>query len=278
MRAILTDVTKCIGCAKCIEGCKKVNDLPNDYPRQWQKMDGLSATNWTSLVQKDDIYIRKQCRHCVEPACEAVCPVGALEKTSTGAVIYHKDKCLGCRYCMMACPYGIPRYDWDSAVPYVEKCIMCYDNIKNGKIKQPGCTSDCPTGATIYGEREELLKIAKKRIASEPNKYLNHIYGEEEVGGSNVIYLTSKDYPLEFLNYYNHRQGKKDSNYGLPDIRKPIPNTIKTAMQSVPFAFLGMGTIMSGAYWIMKRRQKLATSQSSENNNSKETPEDLKND
>ena len=126
-KAILTDITKCIGCLKCVSACKESNKLEMDVPRVWQKKDGLSAENWTSIIQKPDKhFIRKQCRHCLEPACASVCPVGALHKTEEGAVVYDKEKCIGCRYCMMACPYGIPRYDWDEPVPYVRKCILCF--------------------------------------------------------------------------------------------------------------------------------------------------------
>ena len=169
MKAILTDITKCIGCFECVKACKKTYDLPGDYPRRWTQNDGLSALNWTSIVTKpDNHFIRKQCRHCEEPACAAACPVGALHKTAEGPVIYDNYKCLGCRYCMMACPYGIPRYDWDQEIPYVRKCIMCYDRIKAGG--QPACTEACPQQATIFGERDELLKIAHQRIADNPRQ------------------------------------------------------------------------------------------------------------
>jgi len=273
MKAILTDVTKCIGCAECVSACKQQNNLDHDKPRYWHKTDGLSSANWTSVLRHDDIFIRKQCRHCIEPACESVCPVGALHKTESGAVVYDKDKCIGCRYCMTACPYGIPRYDWESPVPYIRKCIMCYDSIAAGKIDQPACTNICPTQATIYGDRDELLKEAKRRIKSDP-KYLDHIYGETEVGGSSVLYLTSKDYPLEFLTYYTNRSGDPDKNYGYPDITQSIPETTKTAMKSVPPAFLGMGAIMTGAYWIVQRRMKLSSKNNDQNNlNTEKTDE-----
>jgi len=258
MKAILTDITKCIGCNECVLACKVVNNLPKDRPRDWHKNDGLSANNWTSILHDGKYNLRKQCRHCIEPACESVCPVGALHRTDEGAVVYDKDKCLGCRYCMMACPYGIPRYDWDKPVPYVKKCIMCYDKIQSGELEQPACTSACPVGATIYGERTELLKVAKQRILNEPEKYLDKIYGEKEVGGTNVLYITAKDCPLDFLIYYNNRVGKGSTLKGMPDINKPIPLTTKWAMGSVPFAFVGMGAVMSGIYMMIKRRQKLS--------------------
>jgi formate dehydrogenase iron-sulfur subunit len=258
MKAILTDVTKCIGCTECVSACKEINNLPPDKPREWQKNDGLSARNWTSVLFNNEYSVRKQCRHCQEPACVSVCPVGALHQTEMGAVVYDDYKCLGCRYCMMACPYGIPRYDWDMTVPYIRKCILCYDNIKAGKIDQPACTKTCPTKATIFGERDELIAEAKRRIKAEPNKYMDHVYGEFEVGGTNVLYITSKDCPLDFLFYYNNRVGKGIELSGAPKITDPLPETTKWAMGAVPIAFVGMGAIMAGTYAVMKRKEKIA--------------------
>lgn len=246
MKAILTDVTKCIGCSECVTACKAANDLPPDKPRRWQAGDGLSAANWTSILRlKDNHYVRKQCRHCVDPACATACPVGALHKTPEGPVVYDNDKCLGCRYCMMACPYGIPRYDWDEAVPYVRKCIMCADRVKAGK--QPACTEACPTGATIFGERDELIKEARRRLAAEPGKYIQKIYGEKEVGGTGVLYISDID--LGVLS-----NGKE-----LPE--KPLPETTKAAMGAVPVVFVGMGVFLTSLRWVIKRRQKLMGSE-----------------
>jgi len=241
-KAILTDVTKCIGCLECVGACKNTWHLDMEVPRTWQKNDGLSADNWTSVLQKADRhYVRKQCRHCLEPACASACPVGALHTTEMGAVVYDSDKCLGCRYCMMACPYGIPRYDWDSAVPYVRKCIMCYPRIQEGK--QPACTEACPVQATIFGDRDELVAEAHRRIKDNPGKYIDYVWGETEIGGTSVLYISDID--LGFLSY----QPK------LPT--RPLPETTATAMKSVPFAFVGMGGFMLGLNWIIKRRQRL---------------------
>lgn len=240
--AILTDVTKCIGCLECVAACKKTNGLELDTPRTWQKNDGLSARNWTSILQKEDKhYVRKQCRHCLEPACASACPVGALHQTDKGAVVYDSNKCLGCRYCMMACPYGIPRYDWDEPVPYVRKCILCYDKIKQGE--QPGCTAACPTGATIFGNRDELIAEGHRRIKENPGKYLNQVWGEHEFGGTSVLYVSDID--LGFLTYGSHLENR------------PLPETTATAMKAVPFAFVGMGGVMYGINWIIKRRMEL---------------------
>lgn len=242
MKAILTDTTKCIGCRECVIACKKTYHLDQDVPRRWERDDGLSARNWTTIVQKSGgKFIRKQCRHCIDPACVASCPVGALQKTDIGAVIYDSKRCLGCRYCMMACPYGIPRYDWDQPVPYVRKCILCYDRIKQGG--QPACTEACPTGATIFGDRDELLQEAHRRIAAEPDKYVPRVWGEKEIGGTKVIYISDID--LSFLTY-DHPLGDK-----------PLPTRTVTAMHAVPFAFVGMGAAMAGISWIIGRRMQL---------------------
>jgi formate dehydrogenase iron-sulfur subunit len=240
--AILTDTTKCIGCSECVLACKKVNHLKQDVPRRWDSDDGLSARNWTSVIGRpDDRYVRKQCRHCLEPACVNACPVGAMHKTEIGAVVYDSSKCLGCRYCMMACPFGIPRYDWSRIVPYVRKCILCYDRIERGG--QPACTEACPTKATIFGDRDELLAEAHRRIAANPAKYVNKVWGESEVGGTSVLYISDMD--LSFLTY-----GEEFGNQALPQ-------TTRVAMESVPFAFVGMGAAMTGLYWIIQRRMKL---------------------
>ncbi|NQS99107.1 MAG: 4Fe-4S dicluster domain-containing protein [candidate division Zixibacteria bacterium] len=242
-KAILTDVTKCIGCAQCVIACKAVNNLQPDNPRRWQKDDGLSADNWTSLLRKPDgHYVRKQCRHCLEPACVSACLVGAMRNTEEGIVIYNKSICLGCRYCMIACPYGIPRFDWDEPVPYVRKCIMCYPRVKAGK--QPACTEACPTGATIFGERDNLLETAHNRLKKYPNRYIRKIWGEKEIGGTNVLYLSDID--LSFLSYDKELD------------EKSLPDETKIAMNSVPFVFIGVGALMTGLHLFTRRKNRIA--------------------
>ena len=248
--AILTDVTKCIGCGQCEIACKKVHNLKDDVPRRWDEDDGLSARDWTSLVSgPKDTHVRKQCRHCLEPACVSACPVGAMHQTEIGAVIYDSAKCMGCRYCMMACPYGIPRYEWESAVPYVRKCILCYDRIRQGQ--QPACTEACPTKATIFGDRSALLREAHRRIAEKPNLYINHVWGETEGGGSSVLYIADVD--LSFL------------TGGHEIASSPLPNKTAKAMDAVPYAFCGVLALMGGLNWVIKRRNKLMEEKEKEN-------------
>jgi formate dehydrogenase iron-sulfur subunit len=240
--AILTDTTKCIGCHECVVACKKQNRLGQDVPRHWDVDDGLSAKNWTSIVTGPaKTLARKQCRHCLEPACASACPVGALHKTSIGAVVYDSAKCMGCRYCMMACPYGIPRYEWQAAVPYVRKCIFCYDRVSAGQ--QPACTEACPTKATIFGDRDQLLAEAHRRIRENPGGYVNKVWGEHDAGGTSVLYVSNAD--LSFLS------GGRSLG------TKPLPATTKGAMEAVPVVFTGVLTVMAGVGWIIDRRMKL---------------------
>jgi len=183
-------------------------------------------------------YVRKQCRHCLEPACASACPVGALHKIGMGPVIYDDNKCMGCRYCMMACLYGIPRYDWEEAVPYVRKCIFCYTRLGYGR--QPACTEACPSKATIFGERDDLLAEAHRRIAETPGKYIKKVWGEREAGGASVLLISNVD--LSFLT--------EDHSLGA----QPLPETTATAMHAVPFAFTGVLAVMAGLNWIIDRR------------------------
>jgi len=243
--AILNDTTKCIGCEECVTACKKINNTGEDKPWRWQdKIDDLSASRWTTIIRKpDNQFIRHQCRHCLEPACASACLVGALTKTPEGAVVYDKEKCMGCRYCMMSCPFGIPRYSWSSTVPYIQKCILCYDNIKSGKISEPACITACPAQATIYGERKELLAEAHHRIKNYPDRYVNKVFGEEEVGGTSILYVSSLN--LDFLGL-----NKELGETALPD---------KTwgALKIVPGLFSGVGIVMGGIWWIIERRMRL---------------------
>jgi formate dehydrogenase iron-sulfur subunit len=240
--AILTDVTKCIGCESCVEGCRDANQTGQDKPWIWQNgVRDLSASRWTTIDRlPGNHYVRRQCRHCISPARASACPVGALSKTPEGAVVYDAAKCMGCRYCMMACPFEIPRYSWDSAVPAVRKCVLCHDRIENGEAKEPACTSSCPTDATVFGTREELLRVARQRIAANPGLYKQHIWGEHEAGGTGVLTISDVDIPLP---------GTVPTD--------PLPERTWAALKTVPFVFLGVGAGMVGLRWIMGRRNEL---------------------
>jgi formate dehydrogenase iron-sulfur subunit len=245
--AILNDVTRCIGCEECVEACQKANKLPEEQPWRWVKrIDDLSSARWSTVERmpssKGDRFVRKQCLHCIDPACVSVCIVGAMKKTPEGPVIYDKDICIGCRYCMIACPWEIPRYSWEDRVPYIQKCTMCYERVlKEGK--PPACVEACPTEATIFGEREELLAEAKRRLANEPDKYIKKIWGAKEVGGTSVLYISDVDIKLTDLS--------------VPVIdAEPIPHRTTKILHQMPSVFVGMALLMGGIHWVIKRRQQ----------------------
>lgn len=237
--AILTDLTKCIGCGACVSACKEINDLPAE--------DGakkLSATTWTTIETKRGVNIRRQCFHCLEPTCVSVCPVGALEKTKEGPVIYHEDRCIGCRYCLLACPFEIPKYEWDKVLPRVQKCIMCYDK-RVSKGEQPACTSVCPTGATVFGRRDKLITTARDRIEADPDRYVDHIYGLEEAGGTSVLYLAGVSF--DQLGF----KAAKDVTY---------PKLTWEILSRIPTIVSVSGVAMLGIWWIINRRMTLERS------------------
>lgn len=251
---ILVDTTRCTGCEECVAACKSENQLGKDLPRRWkERIDDLSSTRYTTIERRSgDHYIRRLCRHCVEPACVSACIVGALEKTPEGPVIYDSDKCIGCRYCMVACPYGIPRYEWEEPTPYVRKCTMCYHRLKEGR--EPACVEACPAKATEFGPREELIAEAHRRIQESPDRYVSKVVGETEIGGASVLYIS--DIPLDFMAYKAE----------LGDL--PLPTRTWAALSKVPPMILGMGGLMTGVYWVVGRRMKLAAESVSGTNGS----------
>ncbi|MCP4571737.1 MAG: 4Fe-4S dicluster domain-containing protein [bacterium] len=265
--AILTDVTRCTGCEECVLACKSLNETGDrDAPRKWQgKATDLSSTRWTTIAHTEDRHVRVHCRHCLEPACAAACPVKALHTTEEGVVAYDPSICLGCRYCMMACPFSMTRYEWESANPRVRKCILCYDKMKAGEIKEPGCTAACPEKATIFGERDALLVEANRRIKDRPDLYLDHVWGEHEVGGTSVLYISDVDlasagWPADLTN-------------------DGVPHLADKVLETVPTTFAGVGLAMAGIHWVIGRRNKLAAEAAAahaaaEAENTVDTPED----
>ena len=243
--AILTDVTRCIGCEECVAACRQTNATGSDAPYRWQgDVDGLSSTRWTTLVRVGHRHVRLHCRHCLDPACAAACPVGALKKTGQGPVAYDPVICMGCRYCMVACPFSMTRYEWKSPTPRVRKCVLCFDRIIAGELSQPACTAACPTGATIFGDRDQLLAEARARIAAAPDRYVDHIWGEHEVGGTSVLYIS--DVELTAAGWPEQLPGHA------------VPELATTVLSTVPATFLTVGAGMAGIHWVIRRRDKLA--------------------
>ena len=240
-RALLIDVTRCIGCHACAAACQELHQFPGDGTDV-----ELSATAYTVVLDKgEDRYVRKLCMHCVDPSCVSVCPVGALSKTELGPVTYDASRCLGCRYCMVACPFSVPRYEWSKAVPAVRKCDFCVARLQAGQL--PACAEACPAEATVAGTREELLAEAHRRIREEPGKYHPHIYGETEVGGTSVLFLSPV--PFESLGF------RTDLGSA------PLPTLTWQALSKVPAVVSLGGAALFGIFWITHRRQEVAAAE-----------------
>ena len=255
-KAILYDATLCIGCKQCEEGCAKANGLPyNDKiaaePRQ-------SEHKYTVVLSKnDEKFMRRLCMHCGDPTCVSVCPVGALIKTSAGPVVYEEDRCMGCRYCMMACPFGVPKYEWDKAFPRVRKCIMCRERLQAGKVT--ACTEACPTGATKFGERADLLAEARLRLKDNPKNYVNHIFGEYEAGGTSVLLLSGIPF--------------QDFGYSLNLNTEPYPILTFRVLSRIPDIVGLGGALLGGIWWITHRRAEVAAAEGGEHPISKSNKE-----
>jgi Fe-S-cluster-containing dehydrogenase component len=253
--AILHDTTLCVGCRSCEAACNKVNDLPRP-DRPFTDLSVLETTRRTTtktftVVNRYDnpkkpghhVFYKKQCNHCLEPACSSACFVRAFTKTKTGAVVYDASVCVGCRYCMIACPFEIPTYEYDQALtPRIRKCTMCHPRVVEGQL--PGCVETCPMEALSFGKREDMIKIARERIRKYPDRYVNHIYGEHEMGGTSWLYVSGA--PFQEL-------GMRE-DLGIT----PASELTAGALSSVPIIVGLWPVLLAGIYAVSKRKEKIA--------------------
>jgi formate dehydrogenase iron-sulfur subunit len=275
IRTTLIDITNCIGCRACQVACKQWNERPGEETELvaqlgFQNPATLTAKTYTLISfhemenpQKpsglDAAYVMRRCFHCLEPGCVSACPTTALYRQPDGPVSYDVDKCIGCRYCMLACPWDVPTAEWDKLAPKIEKCTHCADRVSqpapiafNGQpappdetkrfldtIATPACVKACPADALRYGTRDEMLALAKKRMADRPDRYVDHIYGEKELGGTSVLYLSSV--PFEKLGF---------PKFG----EKPFPKFTSAALGAVPPAVMALGALLGAAYAFFKKR------------------------
>jgi len=280
IKSTLIDITKCIGCRACQVACKHQNSREGEETElEWnlglQNPATLSAKTLTLITYHElpneqapgglnYLFTMRRCLHCLEPACVSSCPTTALSRQPDGTVSYGGDKCIGCRYCIWACPWGVPTTQWDTLTPKIQKCTNCEDRSdlpvpqsRNGqaltedernafreKTPIPACVKACPADALRFGEREEMLQEAHNRIANRPEKYVDHVYGEKEAGGTSVLYLSSV--PFEKL--------------GFPTLdSKPYPGLSSAALHSVPPAVLAVGALLGGTYHFLKRKAAAMT-------------------
>ncbi len=199
---VLVDTVVCIGCRKCEWACNKEHGLTNEPLSAYEDRsvfkqhrrphdDAFTVVNaFENPIEPGKEYTMKvQCMHCNEPACASACIVGALKKEETGPVSYDAWKCIGCRYCMVACPFQIPAYEYDNALdPEVRKCTFCNET-RLAKGERPACVSICPNEALTFGRRDQLLEVAHARISAAPKLYNPKVYGRDEVGGTSWMYL-----------------------------------------------------------------------------------------
>ncbi len=251
MKALLIDLPRCMGCRGCQVACKQEFKRPAEKTEffggpGYQNPADLSKDTWC-LVTYNEVLVngrfewvfgKRQCMHCQVPGCISACPVQALEKLPTGPVIYHKERCLGCRYCMLACPFVVPRFEFTSWNPYITKCTMCAHRQAVGEI--PACAKACPTGAITFGDRDALIREARRRIATNPTKYIHEIYGLEEAGGTCVLHISSV--PFDKIGYITSR---------VP--RSPMVAHTEPAMKAIPMVMLGLAAILGLGYHLRTR-------------------------
>ncbi len=232
---VLVDIALCVGCRKCELACQEANGLPVKEMIEYDDKsvfevhrrpadNDLTVVNRVESPDKPDrpYFLKVQCMHCNHPACVSACIVGALRKSPEGPVTYDSWKCMGCRYCMVACPFQIPAYEYGNALdPQVRKCTFCFERIRENR--RPACVKACPNEALTFGRRKDLLTLAHERIMQHPEKYRDHVYGEHEVGGTSWMYIS----PVDF------------SRTELPELRPdPIPERTEKIQHGIFKSFV----------------------------------------
>ena len=247
-KGVLVDLTRCIGCRGCQIACKQWNlrgvkhtVMSGNFTNPPQ-LNSECYTN-ISYIEQDQparpvwSFVKNQCMHCKNPACASACPVGALRKTKEGPVVYDFDRCIGCRYCMIACPFQIPKYEWEKTLPAIQKCTFCSERVANGLI--PACVKVCPTQTMYFDDHDKVVAEAEKRLKNSPEKYINHIYGKEEAGGTSWLYLSSQ--PFEDIGF-----NTKVSKAELPDLTW-------ASLSKIPTAVVGGVVVLSAIAYFRNR-------------------------
>jgi len=236
--AVLVDTTRCMGCRTCEVSCAEANDLPKPNLDEDVFGKGVRETTDTQRTvvnlfktDKGEVYAKKQCMHCQQPACASACLTKAMYKTDDGPVIWRGNKCMGCRFCMVSCPFDVPKFEYNSWNPKINKCTMCYERVEQGR--KPACVQNCPFDALTFGTRDQLLQEAHARIAANPEQYHPAIYGEREAGGTNWLYLSSVPFEQIGLN-----TAVGETPY--PEFAKPFLYTVPLVLTLGPAFMLGL--------------------------------------
>ncbi len=234
---VLTDTTRCIGCRACEKACTEahgfeVPDIEND--NALATIRTTSEIQWTVVnryeTEKGEVFVKKQCMHCWQPACTSACLTNAMYKTKDGPVIWRPNKCMGCRFCMVSCPFDIPKFEYFEWNPKIQKCNMCWDRLEKGK--KPACVEACPTDTLMFGMKRDLMEIARVRVYNHPTKYVHKIYGEHEVGGTGWLYLSAV--PFDQIGFR--------MDLGIT----PYPEYTRDFLYAVPVIFFGFPALLLG--------------------------------
>lgn len=248
---LLYDATRCIGCKACVVACKKANGLTPDTHYLgnglYDAPEGLNEHTKTVIqLYKDDedmSFVKRQCMHCIDPACTNACMIGALKKEEdTGLVWWRGERCVGCRYCQVACPFQVPKFEWSKNNPKIVKCELCRHRLAEGK--QPGCTEVCPREAVVFGKTRELLAEAHRRIEANPDAYNATVYGEKELGGTQCLYLAPKDVSFSELGFHHSQE-------------ESVPRTQRTVQHGVYQGFVAPGALFVALAFVMFRNRSV---------------------
>jgi formate dehydrogenase iron-sulfur subunit len=219
-KGILYDATLCIGCKMCEKACADRNGLPYDDNIAAEQKQ--SDHKLTVVLTNGEKFMRRLCMNCVDPTCASVC-----------------------RYCMLACPFSVPKYEWGKPLPLVRKCDMCSDRLARGQ--QTACAEACPTGATKFGDRDELIAEAKDRLAKNPGQYVNHVFGLEEVGGTSVLLLSSV--PFENFGYRTDLSSEA------------LPLLTYRVLSHIPDLISVGAVALGGIWWLTNRKNEVAAAE-----------------
>ena len=243
---VLVDTTRCVGCRSCEVACAEANHLPVPDTGDESVFEKERQTTVSQLTvvnryqtQKGEVFVKRQCMHCNQPGCVSACLVKAMEKRKEGPVIWNSN-CMGCRYCMPSCPFEMPKFEYESSNPRIQKCNLCWDRLKKGE--KPACVESCPEEALIFGTRKELIEEANRRIYQKPGEYFPHIYGEHEVGGTGYLYLSKV--PFEQIGFR--------TDLGTA----PYPEFTKGFLYSVPLVLLLWPAFLIGVNTLTKREEE----------------------
>jgi len=247
---VLVDTTRCIGCRSCEVACSRAHDLPVPDVQNDGALKSIRTTSdnqWMVVnryeTERGAVFVKKQCMHCWQPGCTAACLTNAMYKTRTGPVIWRSGKCMGCRYCMISCPFDIPKFEYHSTNPKIQKCNMCWERLEEGK--KPACVEACPTDALMFGMKRDLMEIARVRVYHHPDDYVHKIYGEHEVGGTGWLYLAAV--PFEQLGFR--------TDLGTT----PYPEFTTDFLYAVPVVLFGLPAFLMGLNLLARTKEESST-------------------